>query len=156
MPIHIKVFIILVCIIFILFILTRIGLFSGTRPLNLGVIEGRLQQCPVTPNCVSTFAEDAEHGIQPLPLTGSLIQEQDKILSIIRSFSRTNIVVNEPGYIYVEFRTAMMRYTDDVEFMFDERAGYIHFRSASRLGMSDLGLNRRRMEQIREKWLLLH
>ena len=156
MPIYIKVIIILVCIIFVLFILTKIGTFSGTRPLNLGVINGRLQQCPGTPNCVSTFAEDKEHGIQPLPLTGSLIQEQDNLLSVIKSFSRTNIVVNEPGYIYLEFRTAIMRYTDDVEFMFDERAGYIHFRSASRLGMSDLGLNRRRMEQIREKWLLLH
>ena len=156
MPDYSKYIIIIVSILLLLLILTRIGLFSGTRPLNLGVIEGRLQQCPVTPNCVSTFAEDAEHGIQPLPLTGSLIQEQDNLLSVIKSFSRTNIVVNEPGYIYVEYRTAIMRYTDDVEFMFDERAGYIHFRSASRLGMSDLGLNRRRMEQIREKWLLLH
>ena len=77
-------------------------------------------------------------------------------VSVIKSFSRTNIVVNEPGYIYVEFRTAIMRYTDDVEFLFDESAKYIHFRSASRLGMSDMGLNRHRMEQIREKWLLLH
>jgi len=138
----------------VLFILTRSGLFSGKRPTNLGVTSGILAPCPESPNCVSTQSADAEHAIPPLPITGSVQQAQDKLLAVLAGLPRMNIVVNDPGYVYVEFQTGIMMYTDDVEFWFDETAGVIHFRSASRLGTSDLGLNRRRMEEIREKFTL--
>ena len=156
MPVYLKVVFVVISILCIAFILTRIGLFSGARLGNLGVTSGKLAMCPDTPNCVSTQALDVEHAIAPLHIFGSMEDDQNKLVELMEGFPRTNIIVNEVGYIYVEFRTGIMMYTDDVEFWFDEHAGYIHFRSASRLGTSDLGLNRRRMEQIRKSWMQVH
>ncbi len=152
MPGYAKWLLIIVSVILGLFILARFGVFSGKRPANLGVSSGKLAACPATPNCVSTQASDQEHAIEPLLITGTAKQAHDNLMAIIEGMPRTNIVTNDPGYIYVEFKTAWMGYTDDVEFWIDEPAGVIHFRSASRLGAGDLGLNRRRMEAIRQQF----
>ena len=59
------------------------------------------------------------------------------------------------AYLHYEFTSLLLRFVDDVEFLFDEATKTVHFRSASRTGYSDLGVNRRRMEQmqalVREK-----
>ncbi|MDF1516155.1 MAG: DUF1499 domain-containing protein [Anaerolineae bacterium] len=140
-------------LVIIMFALTRLGVFSGRRPQNLGVTSGQLSPCPGTPNCVNSQAKDKAHSIEPLPFDGPLTSAQDKLLAVLMAMPRTKIVTDQPGYIYVEFKTAIMRYTDDVEFWFDESLGVIHMRSASRLGTGDLGLNRRRMEEIRKSYL---
>jgi uncharacterized protein (DUF1499 family) len=150
---YLKYGLIPVVIVVVMFIITRVGVFSGKQPSNLGVTSGRLAPCPESPNCVSTQAVDTEHAIEPLPIRGTVQQSQDILLAVINAIPRTNVVIHEPDYVYVEFKTGIMMYTDDVEFWFDERAGVIHFRSASRLGYSDLGLNRRRMESIRGKYI---
>ncbi len=67
----------------------------------------------------------------------------------IASMPRTTIVTEEGAYLHVEFRTALFRFTDDVEFVVDPETKQIDFRSASRIGYSDLGTNRRRMEAVR-------
>lgn len=152
MPIYLKLFLIFIGLVCLIFILTRVGVFSGKRPENLGVTAGKLVACPETPNCVSTQAEDEIHSISPLVINGTVQQAQEKLLSVLQSLPRMTIVVNEPGYLHIEFKTGIMRYTDDVEFWFDQATGVIHFRSASRLGSGDLGLNRRRMEQIRSQY----
>ena len=97
--------------------------------------------------------DDEMHYIAPLPILNSLQESKVRLTKVLTNMPRTNIVKNESRYIYVEFRTGIMLYTDDVEFLFDETQGLIHFRSASRLGYSDLGLNRRRMERIRTEYL---
>jgi uncharacterized protein (DUF1499 family) len=153
---QIKLFIIIIGIIVFLLILTRLGLFSGKRPTNLGVVSGKLTGCPTTPNCVSSQADDIQHSIAPLPLMGDLAGEQQILLSLLKDFPLVNIVVNEQGYIHAEFMTSIMMYTDDVEFLFDTESSVIQIRSASRLGSSDFGLNRRRMEKIRQLWLRAH
>jgi uncharacterized protein (DUF1499 family) len=61
------------------------------------------------------------------------------------------IVKREPGYLYAQFTTQIMKYVDDAEFWFDPAAGIIQVRSSSRLGSSDLGVNRKRIEFIRQK-----
>ena len=152
MPAILKYSLIILGVIVVMFVLTRFGVFSGKRPVDLGVTLGKLATCPETPNCVSTQADDELHSISPLIINGTTQQAQDMLLSIVEDMPRTNVVVNDPGYIYVEFHTGIMRYTDDVEFWFDESTGVIQFRSASRLGSGDFGLNRRRMEQIRQQY----
>jgi uncharacterized protein (DUF1499 family) len=132
-----------------LFVLTRLGVFSGKQPENLGVKDGQLAPCPESPNCVNTQAQDAEHQIAPIPLSTSVEAAKVRMLAVIEALPRTKIVVDKGNYLYVEFRTGVMMFTDDVEFCFDAVTASIHFRSASRLGYSDMGLNRRRMEQIR-------
>lgn len=114
----------------------------------------RFAPCPDSPNCVSTQApaEDKTHAIQPIAYHGSLAAAHQRLLAIIQTMSRTTLITVEPTYIYAEFRSRLLSFVDDVEFYFDETQQLIHFRSASRLGRGDLGVNRNRMEEIRRRF----
>ena len=125
----------------------------GTRPATLGVRDGRLAPCPSTPNCVSSLEPAGSHGIEPLPLAGPAATAVARLAQIVRSFPRAAIVRESATYLHAEFTSAFFRFVDDVEFLVDETAGVIHVRSASRLGSSDLGVNRRRIEAVRRRWL---
>jgi uncharacterized protein (DUF1499 family) len=128
--------------------------FSGTRPDNLGVKDGKLASCPSSPNCVSSQSptSDSTHFIEPLTYTSSPEAAMQALKSVIQDMERTKIITEEKNYLYAEFTSALMGFVDDVEFYLDESAGVIHVRSASRLGESDLGVNRKRIEEIREKF----
>jgi uncharacterized protein (DUF1499 family) len=123
--------------------------FSGKRPDNLGVKDGKLAACPGTPNCVSSQATDAEHKIDAIAYTGSASDAIARLKSVIQGMERAEIITESSNYIYAEFTSALMGYVDDVEFYVD--GGMIQVRSASRLGQSDLGVNRKRVEDIRGK-----
>ena len=129
--------------------LAMMSLFSR-KPANLGVVNGRLAECPSSPNCVSTQAGDANHRMEPIPFTGSSDEAMQRITDLVSKMPRTKIVTVEDNYLHAEFRSAFFRFVDDVEFLIDPEEQTIHFRSASRVGYSDLGVNRRRMEQIRK------
>jgi uncharacterized protein (DUF1499 family) len=122
------------------------------RPTNLGVTDGRLAPCPSTPNCVSTQAADEQHRMAPIPWDGSPEAAIQRIRSIVEAEHRTKIVTQGPDYIHAEFTSALFRFVDDVEFFIDTENGFVHFRSASRAGYSDLGVNRRRMNAIRSQF----
>ena len=124
--------------------------FFSRKPSNLGVIDGRLAECPASPNCVSTQAADADHRMEPIPFAGSPDETMQRIEAVIAEMTQTKIVTTEGNYLHAEFRSAIFRFVDDVEFLIDPESQLVHFRSASRVGHSDLGVNRRRMEEIRE------
>ena len=128
-------------------------MFDWRRPTNLGVTEGRLAACRTTPNCVSSQADpsDREHYIAPIPFKGTPAQAIGAARQAVQSMERATIVSEAPGYLYGEFRSKLMGYVDDVEFFFDEKAGVFHVRSASRLGRRDFGVNRKRIDSLREK-----
>ena len=128
------------------------GLFSGSRPDNLGVHEGRLAPPKRTPNCVSSQADkdaDAQHYIAPLRYAGDAHSAWTALRQVVEAMPRVKVVKAEQGYLYVEFTSRLMRYVDDVEFYLDEKAGVVEVRSASRLGRRDYGVNRARIESIR-------
>ncbi len=129
----------------------KLTLFAGTRPDNLGVYSGRLAPCPSSPNCVSSYSQDAQHGIAALSYDSEPEMAIANLKQIIESMPRTNIVKEDEDYLYAEFTSKIMGYVDDVEFYVDQEANAIQVRSASRLGESDLGVNRERVETIREK-----
>jgi uncharacterized protein (DUF1499 family) len=111
--------------------------------------DSRLAPCPRTPNCVSTEApEGSSKRMDPIPYSGSLAQSRAKLLEVLRNYPRTRIVREEPDYLKAECRSAFFHFVDDIEFVFDDAAKRIHFRSASRLGRKDFGVNRKRMEEI--------
>lgn len=123
---------------------------TGKKPLDLGVNHGRLVSCPRSPNCVSTQALDEKHRIDPIRYSGSLEAVRNRMLDVLRSMPRTRIVEATDEYIHAECRTRVFGFVDDVEFYFNDRLKTIQFRSASRVGHSDFGMNRKRMEQIRQ------
>jgi len=112
-------------------------------------VPSRLAPCPKTPNCVSTEAPPGRHRMEPIPYSAGPAQTREKLLAVLRSYPRTRIVRQEPDYVKAECRSRLFRFVDDVEFVFDDDARQIHFRSASRLGYGDRGVNRRRMKEIR-------
>jgi len=126
---------------------------SGTRPANLGVQNGMLAPCPSTPNCVSSQSRDPEHVVAALTYRSSSTEAMAKLKRIVLAMPRAVIVTETPVYLHAEFTSAVMRFVDDVEFSLDETAKAIQVRSASRLGRSDFGVNRKRVEEIRAKWM---
>lgn len=122
---------------------------------KLGVINGQLTPCPQTPNCVSSQATDTAHFIAPIEFLGTAKEAQDRLVQLLKDWTRTKIILVEEDYIRVEFTSRIFRFVDDVEFYFGSaEAGQkvIQVRSASRIGRSDLGANRNRVEQIRTKF----
>jgi len=125
--------------------------FAGKRPENLGVKDEKLAACPSSPNCVSSQAAttDAEHSIAAFSYQSEPLAAIATLKSVIQSMPRTKLVTEDSNYLYAEFATALMGFVDDVEFYLDDANRVIHVRSASRLGQSDLGVNRKRIEEIR-------
>ncbi len=128
---------------------------SGVRPANLGVKDGKLAPCPATPNCVSSQSADKEHAVEPLYYTTSAPQAMADLKKVILGMKRARIVDEHDSYIHAEFTSALWRFVDDAEFYFDDTKKLIQVRSASRLGKSDFGVNRKRMERLREAWTSL-
>lgn len=126
--------------------------FSGDRPTNLGVKNGALAPCPPSPNCVSSQSGDAKHQIAPLTYQGSPAEAIAKLKEIIAASDNAKIITAEHNYIYAEFTSKLMGFVDDVEFYLDPESATIQVRSASRLGESDLGVNRKRIEAIRRQF----
>ena len=114
----------------------------------------QLAACPDSPNCVCTQADPSDqiHCIQPLTYTGAASAAMARLLAMIKALPRATIITNSENYLHVEFRSLVFRFVDDVEFVLDDQAKHINFRSASRLGHSDLGVNRKRMEAIRQQF----
>jgi uncharacterized protein (DUF1499 family) len=135
----------------------QFGLFKGQPPSDLGVREGRLKAPAGTPNSVSSQAslwpghpQAQAAQIAPLALkNGDGPATMAALLQVVRTAPGAVVVKSEPDYLYAQFTTPLMKYVDDVEFWLDPAAGVVQVRSASRLGASDLGANRQRVEAIR-------
>jgi len=139
----------------IILVLLPIVLMSGcegVRPSNLGVKNGKLAPCPDSPNCVSSQSTDKASAIAPLTYTSTAEEAFTDLKRIISNMKNATLVEELPNYLHYEFRSSIFRFVDDVEFYFDDTEKKIHFRSASRLGYWDLGVNRKRMEKIRQAW----
>lgn len=116
---------------------------TGSPPSSLGVQNQRLAPCTSSPNCVSSFESDPDKAVEPLKAT------LDEVELVVRQMERTDVITATPEYLHVEYRSLIFRFVDDVEFLFDSQKGVTHVRSASRLGHSDLGVNRDRVEALR-------
>lgn len=133
----------------LLLIVLLLSACAGKRPANLGVHNGILADCPVTPNCVSSQSMDESYSIASLPYSGDKKEAFLRLKKIIELEERARIITESEEYLHVEFTSMIMGFVDDVEFYFPDEP-LIHVRSASRLGYSDLGVNRKRIERLRE------
>ena len=114
-----------------------------------GLINARLSPCPTSPNCVcSEFPSDEEHFIPPIHYAPAEINRMG-IKSIIQAMGG-KLVHEQDDYFAAEFSSAIFRFVDDVEFRLDVDKKILHLRSASRVGRSDLGVNKKRMERFRK------
>ena len=122
---------------------------AGARPDDLGVTEGRLAPCPSSPNCVSSSASDDEHAIEGFYLSSAPAQAWEAAVNAVAQLPGTEIIEQSEDYLYAESTTKLMRYVDDLELQLRPEEKMIAVRSASRVGHSDMGANRERVEALR-------
>ncbi|HSD60534.1 MAG TPA: DUF1499 domain-containing protein [Burkholderiales bacterium] len=121
---------------------------GGSRPANLGVRDGRLAPCPASPNCVSSDADD-DHAVEPLRLALPAEKSWRAIREAVAALPRTAFVTETDDYLHAECQSALLGFVDDLELHLRPTEGIVAVRSASRLGHSDLGVNRKRVEGLR-------
>jgi uncharacterized protein (DUF1499 family) len=125
---------------------------TARRPTSLGYRDGRLAPCPDTPNCVSTQSGDPAWGSEPLGVSGDPESAFHRLREAVRTLPGCRIAVEEPGYLHAECTIPIIGFVDDLEALLDSEAGVIHLRSASRRGYSDLGVNRKRLRELRRRY----
>lgn len=130
--------------------------FSGEPPRELGEHGGQLRPCPDRPNCVCSqqvreqgIASDPHH-IHPLTFEGSASAAWKRLQAVIAARDDATVRTLQGRYLHVEFRSRWMGFVDDLECLLDAEQSVIHLRSAARLGYSDFGVNRARLEDLRE------
>lgn len=138
-----------------------VSVMSRNQP-TLGFINGKLRDCPSSPNCVCSHASTEAKQIQPIvygTASGMEMQDDkvdqqafDRLHGLLEEWPRVDLMTTDrkQGYIHAVFTTTFLRFRDDVEFLLDPSSQVIHVRSASRVGHSDFGTNRRRVEAIRK------
>lgn len=134
----------------------QLGLLAGRAPDDLGLRDGLLKRPSKTSNSVSSQADlwpehpqQAYARIAPLAAAGDAAATMAKIKRVVESTAGAKVVSAQGDYLRAEYTTPLMKYTDDVEFWFDAKAGVVQVRSASRLGAKDFGANRSRVEALR-------
>jgi uncharacterized protein (DUF1499 family) len=123
--------------------------FTGTRPANLGVHDSRLAPCPASPNCVSSDDADAVHAVRNFQLIVPADEAWQEVRAIVASLPRAEIVTESDDYLHAECSSAFFGFVDDLELHLRRSQNSIAVRSASRLGYSDFGVNRKRVETLR-------
>lgn len=135
-------------------LVTAARIYNGftTAPANVGR-GGPLADCPGTPNCVSTSSSEVSTRIEPITLRTSPAAAIEDLSRIVLAMPRSRIVTSSANYLHAEFRSRFFGFVDDVEFWVDDGQGEVAVRAAARVGRSDLGVNRKRVEQIRKSYM---
>lgn len=116
-------------------------------PLQVGA-DNTLPPCPDSPNCVSTEATRASQRVPTVPFADTPAAALARAKAALLAEPRTTITVEGDGHLHAECRSMVFRFVDDVDIVVDPVAHVYRLRSASRLGRSDLGVNRKRIARI--------
>lgn len=152
----------IIFLVVVLLLAAQFGLFAGKQPGNIGVNNECLKPPSKTRNSVTSQAHlHADHvqlqyaSIEPLPFkNNSAAASMQALLAVLKSMRGVTIVDAKPDYIYAQSQTKVLKFVDDVEFWVNPAKGVIEVRSASRLGREDFGVNRKRIEDIRAKYMV--
>jgi uncharacterized protein (DUF1499 family) len=135
---------------FLLFLcLLLVSCSQGNRIDMRGLQNGKLATCPTSPNCVSSDVTDAKHYIEPLRLTAPAAEAWKVVQVVVADLPRTQIIVADESYLQAECRSRVFGFVDDLELQLRPQEKMIAVRSAARLGYSDFGVNRKRIEALR-------
>jgi len=134
----------------LMLVTTLWGCSGNHRERQSGESSGSLD-CPDTPNCVSSLAKNPKYRIEPFKLKKDPETSWDIVQKTVGSLPRTKLVLADNSDIHAECRSLIFRFVDDLTLHLTPANGIINIRSASRTGYSDLGVNRRRVENLRKK-----
>ena len=97
----------------------------GTEPPPAAE-ENMLSPCPSSPNCVSSQSEQKNRYVAPLTYEGSTADAREKLIAVLSAMKRTEIITAREGYLHAVCRSALFRFADDIEFLFDNDGKTIH------------------------------
>jgi uncharacterized protein (DUF1499 family) len=123
---------------------------NASPSIELGVQDGRFAEIPESPNCVSTQTAQTDKLVEPIAFIGTLEESKEAFKNAITAYGGIKIVEETEDYIYAVATTSLMQYKDDIEIYFDQENEVIHYRSASRTGYSDMGLNKNRYDELKK------
>ncbi len=109
----------------------------------------QLAPCPASPNCVSSLATDPKHRVEPFMLASTVDKSWPDLKAVVLDLPRSKLVAEQQGYLHVEVRSLILRFVDHLELGAEQGTNRVDVRSASSLGYSDLGVNRKRVETLR-------
>lgn len=136
-----------------LILLSLFTLSSSAISVEEGLLIMKLKPCPNSPNCVSSQSDSNSHKISPLSYQSSAKEALEKIKKTILAFPNSHLFKENDQYLHIVFKTRFLKFVDDVEILVDASEKVIHLRSASRTGYWDFGTNRRRIKQIKKKFI---
>lgn len=123
---------------------------AGTRPAQVGIQQAGLAACPASPNCVSSDANDSAHRVAPFVLNEPPAKAWKAVRAVVAALPDTQVVAASASRLHAESTSEIFGFVDDLELQLRVSQGLIAVRSASRLGYGDMGVNRRRVEELRE------
>lgn len=138
-------------LLFVLATLATLSSCAGSRPTTLGAEEGKLAPCPPSPNCVFSQDQDPSHFVLPLRLAVPSAQGWAAARATVAATARVHIVTESNDYLHAECQSSLLGFVDDLELQLRAEDAVIEIRSASRLGYSDMGVNGRRVEDLRSE-----
>ncbi len=122
---------------------------SRQNPPPVGLVDAKLRACPSSPNCVQSEGADADHAIEPFPYKTDRATSERALEAALKGLPNTEIKARSSNHWHAHSVSRLFRFIDDIEVRFDDVRGEIHLRSASRVGYSDMGANRKRMAALR-------
>jgi len=125
-------------------------LMSTASCATVRELPGADMNCPSAPKCVSSQASDPRHYIEPFDFHDPPAEAMQRLKEAVLAEKRVTIIEDQPEYLHVEVRSLVFRFVDDVEFTLQADQGLIQIRSSARMGYTDFGVNRRRVERIRK------
>lgn len=136
----------------LLLLATACRSMSAYEPLidPVDYLDLRLEPCPQSPNCVSSQSWSPDQRVEPLAFAGDPGEALDRLAELVEAEPGARVVERRGILLRAEYRSRIFGFTDDLSLLADEAGGVIHVRSASRIGWSDLGVNRRRVDALRE------
>jgi len=141
----------IISVLIVLFVIQAVllsVLSCASNPPKVQLVDGRLRACPKSPNCVSSESDDTSSRVEPLTFKGPPEKAWGDLKETIQELGG-KIQEEHDGYLWATFTSRVFRFVDDVEFRMVSTDGIIHVRSGARVGYSDLGVNRRRVEKLR-------
>lgn len=119
------------------------------RPRPAELRDGELRPCRRARNCVCSRPGCGGKAVEPLVFAGPPEAALERLAAVLAALPRTRVVLRDGGYLHAEARSRLFGFVDDFEAQLDPAAGVFHVRSASRVGVADRGVNRRRVEEVR-------
>ncbi len=146
-----KIILIVIAVILVISLIANISLAikSQKMPKTLGLQDGKLRPCPDSPNCVCSekhTKDDKQHFIDPIRVRSE--KKLNELKQLIISQGGT-IHTDENNYVHATYSSRLFRFVDDVELRFEPEKKLLHIRSASRMGQSDFGVNRKRVNALK-------